>query len=222
MQHLLTVNNCLRYSRAPALTLITAASFANAGNCTIHILGNVPEDNVGLYSCDENSVCTLIDSHFDPEAENTPLQADEFEVDIGGQTINSSPAQNGKLPNSALNNCDDGFGGSSGGGTPTLPPVVATASYIFAPALYIVRTYNRVGNGVGNGGSTPMRAGRKYESPVRSEAECLNLQDVRAHAALAVIGLVFNDAATRAPRGTTFTVPTRDGFKEQWKKRCGN
>lgn len=160
----------------------------------------------------------MIDSHFDPEAENTPLQADEFEVDIGGQTINSIPAQNAKLPNSALNNCDDGFGGSSGGGTPTLPPVVATASYIFAPALYIVRTYNRAGSGTGNGGSTPMRAATKKE--IKSQVDCGQERDVRAHAARVALDRTLGSWAASSTRSAIVT--TSDGYDEFWVRASGS
>lgn len=187
---------------------------ASADSCTIYI--NSVAHNVGVYHCDTNGICVLTSSHFDPDAESIPLQADEEEIDLGPASLNSVNNSQNQKAISLLNNClDPGNGGGGSSGTPTLPPVIATAPRPRERIVSIRPFYRPGGNGGSGGvGNSSNRAAREQKRVQLENALCGSPVEVRQVEAARAISNANNGAMP--PSGTRFTGITSDGYEEMW------
>lgn len=199
------------------MAILGYAQFSNADNCTIYINSVTNNHNVGIYECDANGVCLLIDSRYDAESDGLALQPDEVPVDLDAASTNSTGmAQQTAKSGALLNNCNFGGGNGGSGGSITLPEVVTTAWR--SVALYEIRRIGPISPGTGNGGSTPSGAAKKeIKVPVKSQSPCFAEQELRHTAAFATLGTL-GLVPSRAPVGTIFVVTTADGFPENWRK----
>lgn len=156
----------------------------------------------------------LNSSHFDPDAESTPLQPDEEEIDLGAANLNSIGASQNQKAISLLNNClDPGNGGGGSSGGPTLPPVIATAPRPRERVVSIRPFYRPGGNGGSGGiGNSSNRAAREQKRRVQVNANCGAEYDARANEAQRAI----TQSGVLPPSGRQFIGQTNDGYDETW------